>query len=434
MKVAVVGSGGREHALAWGCSRSPSAEKVYVLPGNPGTAQIAENVDIDPLDFESIARFCHEAGVDLVVVGPEGPLAAGIGDFLRKEGILVFGPDKRGAMLESSKGYARDFMARHGIPHPRYEICDTREKAISYIDSHEGPYVIKADGLALGKGVSICDSREEARSIVNEMMSGKLHGEAGKKVVMEEFLTGYEVTAMAFVDGKNIFPLPIAQDHKRLLDGNLGPMTGGMGAYCPVEFEEDKTSAEGVKMEEIIRRDILERTLRGFIEENIDFRGVIYAGLIITEEGPKVLEYNVRFGDPEAQCVLPLIEGDLVQMFQRCAAGDVGAGHGSSWGLPYVIKPGYCVVVVLASGGYPGSYKKGIPISGLVPFGTQEDNVIIFHAGTKEENGELVTSGGRVLSVAGLGSTLSSAREKAYDAVKNIKFEGAYYRKDIARV
>jgi len=392
-----------------------------VVPGNPGTARIACNLDMDASDFDALARFCHRERVDLVVVGPENPLALGIADFLRGEGIDVFGPGKKGAMLESSKGFAKDFLARHGIPHPRYRVFDRKEEAMAFLRESTGPFVIKADGLAFGKGVSICHTRAEASSIVEDLMSGKAHGEAGKRVVIEEYLTGVELTAMALFDGHDLKVLPFARDHKRLFDGDEGPMTGGMGAFSPVP-------SLGEALEDVICREVLEKTAEGLKEEGIDYRGVIYAGLMLTKEGPKVLEYNVRFGDPEAQCVLPLLQGDFGTLLAACARGRM-----SEESRHVSVEANHCVTVVMASGGYPGTYRKGLPILGLDLAETWEtEETFVFHAGTKREGEQIVTAGGRVLAVTGVGSSLERAREKAYRAVETIKFDGAHYRKDIA--
>ena len=314
MNVLVIGSGGREHALTWAIAKSPSVSRVFVAPGNPGTEGISDSVRNVPLDLstkghEEVARFCHQNAVDLVVVGPENPLADGIADHLREAGVNVFGPGRDGAMLEASKGFAKEFMRRHGIPHPGFRTFDTPDTAVEYVLSTQGPWVIKADGLALGKGVSITGDREQAVSTIKEFMSGGIHGEAGRRLVIEEFLTGREISAMALTDGSVILPLPLAKDHKRVFEGDRGPMTGGMGAVSPVDLGE-----EAAIIEECIREEILERTCAGLKKDGVDFRGVIYAGLMLTGDGPKVLEYNVRFGDPRLSASCP----DLRETSPRC--------------------------------------------------------------------------------------------------------------------
>lgn len=435
MNILVIGSGGREHALSWALGRSPSTEKVYVSPGNPGTcggghsegashgegdamaACLAdlENVHLDPMDFASIADFARERRVDLVVVGPENPLAAGIADFLRGCGVSVFGPGKDGAKLESSKSAAKEFMARHKIPHPAFASFDDPRDAADYVRSHPGPWVLKADGLALGKGVSILTEEDAAIRTIHDYMVSKTLGQAGSRLVIEEYLEGYEVSAMALCDGRRVLALPLAKDHKRLFDGDLGPMTGGMGAYSPVPFVDDGTARA-------IREQILERTLAGLQAEGIDYRGVIYAGLMVTRSGPKVLEYNVRFGDPETQCLLPRLEGDLAETLLSCAEGRLGSHD------PVSVNPNACVTVVLASGGYPGSYRKGFTISGL---DTLDSGTLVFHAGTAEVDGKLVTAGGRVLAVTCLGPNSRLAEEAVYREVRRIHFDGVFYRSDV---
>ncbi|MGB4656553.1 MAG: phosphoribosylamine--glycine ligase [Bacillota bacterium] len=431
MKVLVVGSGGREHALAWAIHKSPGVEKVWIAPGNPGTKACGVNVPIDPMDFEAIYDLCRNEAIDLVVVGPENPLAAGIADFLMDRGIRVFGPTSAGARLEASKSAAKDFMARHGIPHARYKAFEQVEDAVSYIRSVPGPWVIKADGLAYGKGVTIVSDMDEAKKAIGEMLSGKLHGEAGRRIVIEEFLEGTEATAMALCDGNTIFPLPMAKDHKRVFEGDKGPMTGGMGVFSPLPFVTPE-------LEDAICRDILYKTLMGLKTDGIDYRGVIYAGLMLTEDGPKVLEYNVRFGDPEAQCVLPRLTGDFAGALLACAERRLesfveGKGIG--------VRDEAAVTVVMTSQGYPGDYPKGLPIAGLERFadgigpGDVSPDVLVFQAGTKlDHEGRLVTSGGRVLAVTALMPALDAARSKAYEAVSQISFAGAYYRKDIGEV
>ena len=425
MNVLVAGSGGREHALAWRIARSPGVGQVYAAPGNPGTGEVAENVAIDPLDFQSIHEFCRKNAVDLVVVGPENPLAAGLADFLRERGVAVFGPGRAGAKLESSKAWAKDFMRRHGVPCASYAAFDSPHEAVRHLKSTPGPWVIKADGLALGKGVTITGDLDEAMRTVGRYMDGTLLGEAGRTLVIEEYLEGRELTAMALTDGESLLPLPFARDHKRALDGDRGPMTGGMGAFSPVPL-----GPRQAELSRAIIDGILRKTVEGLREEGIDYRGVLYAGLMLTESGPKVLEYNVRFGDPEAQCVLPLLEGDFAGVLLACAEGRLKASldAGALW-----TSPGYCVSVVMASQGYPGAYPKGIPISGLDAGVGEDGETVVFHAGTKVQDGKLVTAGGRVLAVTSVAPTLLEAVEKAYRKVRGIQFQGAQFRSDIAR-
>lgn len=450
MRVLVIGSGGREHALAWALSKSPSVSELYVMPGNPGTLSLGENIGIDPMNFGAVLEFCQRIRMDLVVVGPENPLANGIADYLRAKGISVFGPGEMAAKLEASKAFAKQFMSRHGIPHPRFEVFQDPIKAKEYVNKTPGPWVIKADGLALGKGVLVTGDRSEALRVLSNMMSGKILQGAGRRVVIEECLSGYEVTAMALVDGERFHMLPVAKDHKRLLDGDEGPMTGGMGAISPVP----PLSPEDVRS---IEKDVFEKVLRGLQEEDLDYRGVLYAGLMITREGPKVLEFNVRFGDPEAQCVLPRLEGDLAAVFLEVARGRMND-------VPLTVRPEASTTVVMASRGYPGEYEKGFVISGIDDALALE-NVLVFQAGTMPLGGAspvsslgaesksplkgasgkagekhpgspvpVKTWGGRVLSVTALGADLEESRRRAYEACSLIRFDGAYYRKDIGKI
>ncbi|MBE3518787.1 MAG: phosphoribosylamine--glycine ligase [Firmicutes bacterium] len=450
MRVLVIGSGGREHALAWALSKSPSVTELYIMPGNPGTLSLGENIGIDPMNFGAVLEFCQRIRMDLVVVGPENPLAAGIADYLRAKGISVFGPGEMAARLESSKSFAKQFMQRHGIPHPRFEVFEDPVEAKEYVNRTTGPWVIKADGLALGKGVLVTGDRSEALTVLANMMSGKILQGAGRKVVIEEYLSGYEVTAMALVDGERFHMLPVAKDHKRLLDGDEGPMTGGMGAISPVPL----LSPDDVRS---IERDVFEKVLRGLQEEDLDYRGILYAGLMMTREGPKVLEFNVRFGDPEAQCVLPRLEGDLAEIFLKVAQGRMDD-------VRLTVRPEASTTVVMASRGYPGEYEKGFVISGIDDALALE-SVLVFQAGTmplgggsgvssagaawktpqrdvsgkvgEKHPGLLVpvkTWGGRVLSVTALGTDLEESRKRAYEACSLIRFEGAYYRKDIGKI
>lgn len=428
MRVLVIGSGGREHALAWRIGCSPSAGQVFIAPGNPGTAQCGVNVDLDPGDFSKMVRFAKSSGIDLVVVGPENPLASGIADHLRGAGITTFGPGKDGAMLEASKTFAKEFMARHRIPHPEFRSFDSPDAARNYVSGTQGPWVIKADGLAFGKGVAIVADAGEAHEVLGDLFSGKAHGAAGKRVVIEEFLTGQEISAMALCDGKNLLPLPLAKDHKRAFEGDLGPMTGGMGAISPVPFVD-------APLKRLIREQIFERTLAGLLKDGIEFRGLLYAGLMLTALGPKVLEYNVRFGDPETQCVLPRLSGDFCSLLWACARGALDRANGKSDDL-YWVKPDACVSVVLTSEGYPGAYQKGAPITFQSPreFRETDGQVILFHGGTSLKDGRLVTSGGRVVAVTATASTLKGAAQRAYGAADRVLFSGKRFRSDIGKL
>jgi phosphoribosylamine--glycine ligase len=435
MNVLVIGPGGREHALAWRIAKSPSVKRVFVAPGNPGILAmvgVAENVSLDlrPEGYGELARFCRAESIGLVVVGPENYLADGMADYLREAGISVFGPGKQGAMLESSKAYGMDFARRYGIPHPESECFETCDAALDYVRRTPGPWVIKADGLALGKGVTIVRDREEALLTVREYMSKGAHGEAGRRIVFQEFLEGKEVTAMALTDGSFLIPLPLARDHKRVGEGDTGPMTGGMGAFSPVEQVGQESG-----LEDRINKEILEQALAGLIAEGIDYRGLLYAGLMITGSGPKVLEFNVRFGDPETQCVLPRLDGDFAGTLLACAEGRLRRyveALSFSNGHPLTVRKEACATVVMASGGYPGAYRKGLPISGL-DASAGDGEVIVFHAGTKAEDGTLVTSGGRVLSVTALAASIEEALRLAYGQASSIRFEGAFYRRDIGK-
>ena len=422
MDVLVIGSGGREHALSWAIGRCDSVRSLYIAPGNPGTRALGVNVALDPGDHNVVARFCKEKAIDLVVVGPENPLADGLADFIRGEGIAVFGPGRAGAQLESSKMHGMRFMERNGVPHPAFAVLESPEEAAPYMSRTSGPWVLKADGLAMGKGVVITGEREEALRTLEDFFSGKAHGESGRRVVAQEFLTGRELTAMALTDGSTLFPLPFARDHKRILDGDRGPNTGGMGAFSPVPLGEEARRS--------VLEDVLERTLKGLKREGVNYRGLIYAGLMMTKDGPKALEYNVRFGDPETQCVLPRLKGDFAGALKACAEGTLASFMDRS---PLSVTDEACAAVVMASAGYPGSYRKGIPISGLdeAARGDWAGDPPVFHAGTREEGGQVVTAGGRVLAVPAMGPSIAAAGERGYARVRSIGFEGAQYRKDI---
>jgi phosphoribosylamine--glycine ligase len=411
MNIAVLGSGGREHALAWKLSQSPLAGTVYVMPGNGGTDN---NVAVDPMDFEAVGAACRERGVELLVVGPEDPLAAGIADHFAGSDLRVFGPGADGARLEGSKAWSKDFMARHGVATAAYRHFPGPEDARGYVLDLGGACVVKYDGLAAGKGVFVCQSTEQALEALATVQ--QRYG-ARAPTVVEACLLGNEVSILGITDGQTIALLPPSQDHKQLLDGDQGPNTGGMGAFCPVP-------AFDLAMLERVRLEVVEPTLRGLRSEGIDYHGVIYFGLMMCADGPKLLEYNVRLGDPETEAVLPALDSDLLELILACIDGTLMLHE-------LRFRPGFVVDLVLASGGYPGSYPKGLPITGLE--GLPED-VRVFHAGTRRTaDGRLVTSGGRVLNVVAHGETLDGAIAKAYAAAEGIRFEGKCQRGDIGR-
>lgn len=418
MNVLVVGSGGREHTLAWRLARSPSVDRVLVAPGNVGIAREADCSPVAVDDLEGLVELARTEKADLVVVGPELPLTLGLADLVRDAGIPCFGPGLEGARLEGSKAWAKDLMARAGIPTAGYRVFEDADEAFAHLDEGEGPIVIKASGLAAGKGVLVCRDRDEARRSVGEVMVERRFGDAGEKVVIEEVLVGEEASVLALTDGTTILPLVSSQDHKPIGEGDTGPNTGGMGAYAPAPVADA----------EVMRR-VDERVLRPLLDtladEGISYRGVVYAGLMIDDTGdPFVVEFNCRFGDPEAQVVLPLVEGDFAEALLACAEGRLEPGAVTT-------APGAAVCVVMASGGYPGSYEKGKPISGLEEAGALED-VVVFHAGTQASDGEIVTAGGRVLGVTAFAGGIREAVDRAYQAVDRIAFEGAYCRRDIA--
>ncbi len=417
MNVLVVGSGAREHAITWKLRRSPRVDDLFVAPGNAGTGTIANNLDIDPGDFEELAAAVAEHDVGLTVVGPEAPLADGLVDYFEERGLAAFGPNKRAARLESSKIFANDLMTRHGIPCARSRAFSDARKAREYISGAELPLVVKADGLAAGKGVTISQTHEEAFQAVSDAMEARVFGDAGARVSIDEYLTGREVSLFAFTDGATVSPLVAACDYKAVHEGGRGPNTGGMGSYSPPEFL-------GRELTEQVQEEILAATVRALASEGIIYRGVLYGGLMITDEGPRVLEFNVRLGDPETQVILPRLETDLVDVMMASVQGKLHE-------LDILWSDDACVAVVLASQGYPGSYPKGCTITGL---DSVDDDVLVFHAGTAMNESDVVTSGGRVLSVVGRGPTLSEARASAYRNVEVVSFEGCQYRRDIADV
>ncbi|HLC17602.1 MAG TPA: phosphoribosylamine--glycine ligase [Thermodesulfobacteriota bacterium] len=418
MKVLVIGSGGREHALAWKLSQSSLVKKVFTAPGNAGTALEGENVPVKADDIEGLKGFALKEGVDLTVVGPELPLTLGIVDEFVRAGLKVFGPTKRAAEIEGSKSFTKDLMVRNNIPTASYEKFRDPEAALAYIESRGLPVVVKADGLAAGKGVAICATMEEAAGALDLTMRQKAFGGAGGTVVVEEFLEGEEASYLAITDGENIVPLATAQDHKAIYDGDRGPNTGGMGAYSPAPVVTPE-------LEDEIRETIIAPVVRAMADEDRPYTGVIYAGLMIKEGRPRVLEFNCRFGDPETQPMLMRLEGDLFDLL-------ISAVEGRLKGVELDWSEKSSVCVVMAAGGYPGKYEKGNVIHGLEEARKMED-VMVFHAGTTEKDGRVVTSGGRVLGVTGLGDGIKEAMERTYDAVGKISWEGAYYRKDIGR-
>jgi phosphoribosylamine--glycine ligase len=418
MNVLVIGSGGREHALAWKIAQSPLVEKVYGAPGNPGIDRLEKGacINVGVNDFEALDTYIEAEGIDLTVVGPEVPLVHGIVDFLEERGKRVFGPSKKAAQLEGSKSFAKEFMARHGIPTAESRTFDDLQEALAYVRSQPAPIVIKADGLAAGKGVTVAVSQAEAEAAIYAAMAEGAFGEAGARVVVEEYLTGEEASILAFCDGRAVKPLASSQDHKPVGENDEGPNTGGMGAYSPAPVVTDAL------MEEIVR-DVLVPTSAGMAKEGTPYKGILYAGLMITENGPKVIEYNVRFGDPETQAILPRMETDLVPALLACCNGTL-----DSCEIRYSPRP--CVSVVMASEGYPGVYAKAKEITGVDEAEALED-VAVFAAGVKRKGDQLFSSGGRVLNVTALGNTQRAAMEKAYQAVSCIHFEGAFYRRDI---
>jgi phosphoribosylamine---glycine ligase len=417
MKILVIGSGGREHALAWKLGQSSDAERIFCAPGNAGTAEIAENVAIPAGDLKALVRFAKENGIDLTVVGPDDPLAAGIVDLFSAEKLRAFGPTKSAARIEASKIFAKELMRAQKIPTAEARTFSNSSEALQYCERLKFPVVIKADGLALGKGVIIAPDAATARSAIDEMMNQGRFGEAGRRIVIEDFLRGTECSLHALVDGSGYRLLESARDHKRALDGDQGPNTGGMGAFSPANNWNDELQSQ-------FETEIMQPLLRGFLQEEITFRGLLYPGLIITSNGARVLEFNCRFGDPETQALLPRMKSDLLRLLEATIDGNI-----SKCAIEWDTRA--AVTVVLASGGYPGKYETGKSISGLGDAAKLE-NVQIFHAGTKRTNGEVKTAGGRVLAVTALGSTLEAARARAYEAVARIRFENCHYRRDIA--
>ena len=417
MKVLVIGGGGREHAICWKLSKSPKVDELYCAPGNAGIAEVAKCVDIGVMDFEKMADFAKKEAFDLIVVGPDDPLAGGIVDVLEEKGLRVFGPRKNAAILEGSKAFSKDLMKKYGIPTAAYETFDTPEAALKYLETAPVPIVLKADGLALGKGVLICNTREEAKEGVKTLMLDKQFGHAGDRIVVEQFMTGREVSVLSFVDGKTIKIMTSAQDHKRAKDGDQGLNTGGMGTFSPSPFYTPE-------VDEFCKKHIYQATVDAMKAEGREFKGIIFFGLMLTADGPKVLEYNARFGDPETQVVLPRMKNDIVDVFEACVDGTLDQ-------IDLQFEDNAAVCVVLASDGYPEHYEKGEKITGLENF-KDKDGYYVFHAGSKfDAEGNILTNGGRVLGVTATGKDLKEARANAYKATEWVNFENKYMRHDI---
>ncbi len=418
MKVLVVGSGGREHAIVNSVAKSSHVTKIYAAPGNAGIANLAECVDISVMEFEKMAEFAKNEAIDLTIVGPDDPLVGGIVDVFEEKGLRVFGPRKNAAILEGSKAFSKDLMKKYGIPTAAYETFDDADKAMEYLQTSDYPIVLKADGLALGKGVLICNTKEEAMEGVKTIMLDKQFGSAGNRMVVEEFLTGREVSVLCYCDGTNIVPMTSAQDHKRAKDGDEGLNTGGMGTFSPSPFYTKEVA-------EFCEKEVFKATMAAMKEEGRDFTGIMFVGLILTEKGPRVLEYNARFGDPETQVVLPRMKNDIIDVMEACIDGKLDE-------INLEFEDNAAVCVVLASDGYPESYEKGKLITGFENF-EGKDGYYVFHAGTKKTEEGIVTNGGRVLGVTAKGATLKEARANAYEATKWIEFSNKYMRNDIGK-
>ena len=418
MKVLIVGSGGREHAIAWSVAKSDKVDKIYCAPGNAGIAEYAECVNIGAMEFDKLVQFAKEKEIDLTVIGMDDPLVAGVVDAFEAEGLRVFGPNKAAAILEGSKAFSKDLMKKYDIPTAAYENFDNPEDALAYLETAKFPIVLKADGLALGKGVLICNTLEEAKDGVKSIMMDKKFGTAGNTMVIEEFMTGREVSVLSFVDGKTIKTMTSAQDHKRAKDGDEGLNTGGMGTFSPSPFYTKE-------VEEFCEKYVYQATVDAMREEGREFKGIIFFGLMLTEDGPKVLEYNARFGDPETQVVLPRMKTDIIDVFEACIDGTLDT-------IELEFEDNAAVCVVLASEGYPLSYEKGFEITGLEEF-KKHDGYYCFHAGTKWQDGKIVTNGGRVLGVTAKGADLKEARANAYKATEWVQFANKYKRNDIGK-
>ena len=419
MKILIVGSGGREHAIAYACSKSPKVDKIYCAPGNAGISELAECVPISAMEFDKLADFAAEKEIDLTVIGMDDPLVGGIVDLFEARGLRVFGPRKNAAILEGSKAFSKDLMKKYNIPTAANETFTSADDAKKYLETSEYPIVLKADGLALGKGVLICNTKEEALAGVDELMLDKKFGDAGNTIVIEEFMTGREVSVLSFVDGNTIKIMSSAQDHKRAKDGDEGLNTGGMGNFSPSPFYTEE-------VDDFCKKHIYQATVDAMKAEGREFKGVIFFGLMLTPKGPKVLEYNARFGDPEAQVVLPRLKNDIIDVFNACIDGTLDK-------IDLQFEDKACVCVILASDGYPLAYEKGKIITGLDNF-KGKDGYYCFHAGTKfDDNGNIVTNGGRVLGITAKGDTLKEARANAYAATEWVDFENKYMRHDIGK-
>lgn len=419
MKVLIVGGGGREHAITWAVAKSKRVDKIYAAPGNAGIAELAECVDISVMDKENLVKFAKENDIDFVIVGPDDPLAAGVADAFLDAGIKTFGPRKNAAIIEASKAFSKDLMKKYDIPSAAYEVFDNAEEAMEYVKTCKIPVVLKADGLALGKGVLICMTREEALAGVEELMVDKKFGAAGNKIVIEEFMTGREVSVLCFSDGKTILPMTSAQDHKRAGDNDTGLNTGGMGTFSPSPFYTKE-------VDEFCKANVYQKTIDAMRAEGREFKGVLFCGLMLTADGPKVLEFNARFGDPETQVVLPRMKNDIIDVMEACADGTLDK-------INLLFEDNAAVCVKLASDGYPLEYKKGFVIKGLENF-KGKDDYFAFHSGSKfNEEGQVVTNGGRVLGVTAIGKDLFEARANAYKATELIDFENKYMRHDIGK-
>ena len=419
MKVLIVGSGGREHAIVWSVSKSPKVDKIYCAPGNAGIAELAECVDIGAMEFDRLADFAQEKGIDLTIIGMDDPLVGGIVDVFEAKGLRVFGPRKNAAILEGSKAFSKDLMKKYNIPTAAYENFDDPKKALEYLRTEaKFPIVLKADGLALGKGVLICKDLQEAEDGVKEIMEDKKFGTAGNTMVIEEFMTGREVSVLSFVDGSTIRTMTSAQDHKRAQDGDQGLNTGGMGTFSPSPFYTDE-------VDEFCRKYVYQPTVDAMAAEGRPFKGIIFFGLMLTEDGPKVLEYNARFGDPEAQVVLPRVKNDIVEVMEACIDGKLDQ-------VDLQFEDNAAVCVVLASDGYPVKYEKEVPMYGFENF-KDKKGYYCFHAGTKQKDGQIVTNGGRVLGITATGKDLKEARKNAYAATEWISFANKYMRHDIGK-
>ena len=418
MKVLIVGSGGREHAIAWSVAKSPKVDKIYCAPGNAGIAEFAECVNIKAMEFDKLVAFAKENAIDLTIIGMHDPLVGGVVDAFESEGLRVFGPRKNAAIIEGSKAFSKDLMKKYKIPTAAYENFTDPDEAIKYLETAKMPIVLKADGLALGKGVLICNTLEEAKEGVKTLMLDKQFGDAGNEIVIEEFMTGREVSVLAFCDGKTIKCMTSAQDHKRAKDGDQGLNTGGMGTFSPSPFYNDEVEA-------FCEKYVYQSTIDAMASEGRPFTGILFTGLMITEDGPKVLEYNARFGDPEAQVVLPRMKNDIIDVMEACIDGKLSD-------VELEFEDNAAVCVVLASDGYPEKYDKGFEIKGLDTF-KDKDGYYVFHAGTKFDGDKIVTNGGRVLGVVAKGENLKAARANAYKATEWIDFANKYKRNDIGK-